>query len=164
MPTTRKRTTRGAPKTSKGKTAPSGAKKISEVMTPDPVAMIETETIQNAAKAMCEHDIGDVIVLDDTSARIKGIVTDRDVVVRALAEGMDPSQTTLASIVSDRLVCVAPNDSVDKALRFMRDRALRRLPVVEGDEPVGFVSIGDLALELDKQSALAEISAAPANN
>jgi CBS domain-containing protein len=133
-------------------------------MTPDPVAMIETETIQNAAKAMREHDIGDVIVLDDTSARIKGIVTDRDVVVRALAEGLDPSQTTLASIVSEQLVCVAPNDPLDKAVRFMRDRALRRLPVVDGDQPVGVVSIGDLALELDRQSALAEISGAPANN
>jgi CBS domain-containing protein len=133
-------------------------------MTPDPVTMIESETIEHAAQAMKEHDIGDIIVLDDTSARIKGIATDRDFVLRAVAEGMNPSQTTLSTVCSEDIVCVSPQDSADKAVRLMRERALRRLPVVEGDQPVGVVSIGDLALSLDRRSALADISAAPANN
>lgn len=187
MPTTRKRTSRPSAKTTRRKTSSSGrtgrtrrttkspsrvtrtrapgaeTKTVADVMTADPVTLIESETILNAAKAMREFDIGDVIVLDDTSARVKGIVTDRDVVVRALAEEMDPGRTTLASIVSDELVCVAPTDSLDKAARFMRDRAVRRLPVIEDDQAVGVVSMGDLALELDRRSALAEISAAPPN-
>jgi CBS domain-containing protein len=132
-------------------------------MTADPVTMIESETLCNAAKAMRERDIGDIIVLDDTSARLRGIVTDRDMVVRALAEEMDPMRTTLAAICSEEVVCVAPNDPADKAARYMRDRAVRRLPVVDDERVVGVVSIGDLALELDRQSALAEISAAPGN-
>jgi CBS domain-containing protein len=133
-------------------------------MTPDPVTMIESDSVLDAARMMREEDIGDVIVLDDTSARVKGIATDRDVVVRAVAEGLDPAGTTLAAICTQELLTIAPNDPVDKAARFMRDRAVRRLPVVEEDgRPVGVVSIGDLAIELDRRSALAEISLAPAN-
>jgi CBS domain-containing protein len=132
-------------------------------MTPDPVAMIESESLLNAAKAMREEDIGDVIVLDDTTARVKGIATDRDLVVRAVAEGLDPAETTLAVICSEELVFVAPDDPIDKAARLMRDGAIRRLPVVEDGRPVGVVSLGDLALEMDRRSALAEISAAPPN-
>lgn len=125
--------------------------------------MIESETLTNAAKAMRDGDMGDIIVLDDTSARLKGIVTDRDMVVRAIAEKMDPERTTLAAICTEEVVCVAPGDPADKAARYMRDRAIRRLPVVEDERVVGVISIGDLALELDQRSALAEISAAPAN-
>lgn len=138
-------------------------KTVADVMTPDPVAMIESETILNAAKAMREFDIGDVIVLDDTSARPKGIVTDRDIAVRAVAEGLDPDRTTLVSICSEEIVFVSPDDPVDKAVRMMRDRAIRRLPVLDGEQVVGVVSLGDLALELDRTSALAEISEAPPN-
>ena len=139
-------------------------KRCGEVMTPDPVALIESETLVAAAKAMRSNDIGDVIVLDDTNARVKGIVTDRDVVVRALAEGMDPKKTTLASICTEDVTTVSPEDSVDKAARYMRELAIRRLPVVEDGQPVGVISLGDLALEMDSRSALAEVSAAPANN
>ncbi|HYZ91713.1 MAG TPA: CBS domain-containing protein [Actinomycetota bacterium] len=167
MPTTKKRSTSKTTSrktTSRSKSAGGNSKHVSDVMTPDPVTMIESETIQNAARAMRENDIGDVIVLDDTSARIKGIVTDRDMVVRAIADDRDPTQTTLAAICSEKLVYVAPEDSVDKAVKLMREKSLRRLPVVDGDQAVGVVSLGDLALELDRRSALADISGAPANN
>ena len=172
MPTTKKRTTRPRGKTtpkrrttsSRSRSTGSSAKKVSDVMTPDPITMIESETLESAARAMREHDIGDIIVLDDTSARIKGIATDRDFVLRAVAEGLNPAQTTLATVLSEDIVCVKPQDSADKAVRLMRERALRRLPVVDGDQPVGVVSIGDLAQELDRRSALADISAAPANH
>jgi CBS domain-containing protein len=145
------------------RTKPTTTQRVSDVMTPDPIALVETETVFDAAKMMRDDDIGDVIVLDDTSGRVKGIVTDRDMVVRAVAEGRDPSGTTIGAICSEQLVCVTPRDPVDKAVRLMRDKAIRRLPVVEDDRPVGVVSIGDLALELDKRSALAEISEAPPN-
>jgi CBS domain-containing protein len=134
-------------------------------MTSDPIALLETETLQAAGKAMCDNDIGDVIVLDDTGGRLKGIVTDRDIVVRAVADGQDPRATTLSTIcTSTKLFTVTPTDSVATAVKLMEDNAIRRLPVVEGEKPVGIVSIGDLAQELDKRSTLAEISSAPAND
>lgn len=164
--TRRKTTTKGsAPSRSKARTRPSrsSTRRVSDVMTPDPVSLLETETLIGAARAMREHDIGDVVVLDDTHGRIKGIATDRDIVIRAVAEGQDPGRTTIGAVASEELVTVSPNDPVDKAVRFMRDKAIRRVLVVEGDQPVGIVSIGDLALELDERSALAEISSAPPN-
>jgi CBS domain-containing protein len=132
-------------------------------MTPEPATLIESESVLQAAQLMREQDIGDVIVLDDTSGRIRGIVTDRDLVVRVLADESDPGRTTVGAVCSEQLTTVAPTDTVDKAARLMREKAVRRLPVVEEERPVGVVSIGDLAIELDQRSALAEISAAPPN-
>jgi CBS domain-containing protein len=133
-------------------------------MTPEPVTMIESDTVFDAARLMREEDIGDVIVLDDTSARVKAIVTDRDIVIRAIADGADPRETTLAAVASEELLTVSPDDAVDKVARLMRDRAVRRVPVVDAEgRAAGVVSLGDLALELDRRSALAEISAAPGN-
>jgi CBS domain-containing protein len=137
------------------------AQQVREVMTKDPVSLPPTTTLRDAAGAMRDQDIGDVIVLEGD--RIGGIVTDRDIVVRAVAEGRDPSQATLQDIVSGDVVTVTPDDSVATAIQKMRDRAIRRLPVVEGGRPVGVVSIGDLAVERDPDSALADISAAEPN-
>ena len=133
-------------------------------MSTDPLTMIETETVVSAARMMRDNDIGDVIVLGDTDGRVRGIVTDRDVVVRAVAEERDPDQTTVGAICTGELVTVAPDDSVDSAISLMRDRAIRRLPVCEAGKAVGIVSIGDLAEQFDRRSALADISAAPPNN
>jgi CBS domain-containing protein len=110
---------------------------------------------------MKQHDIGDVIVLDDS--KVCGVVTDRDIVVRALAEGRDPATVKLGDICSRDLVSLAPTDSVEDAVRLMRERAIRRLPVLDKGRPVGMVSIGDLAVERDGDSVLADISVAPAN-
>ena len=92
-----------------------------------------------------------------------GIVTDRDIVVRTVAETQDPTITTLADICSHRLLTVTPTDSVEEAVRLMRTHAIRRLPVVEGGQAVGIVSLGDLAVERDPGSALGKISGAPPN-
>jgi CBS domain-containing protein len=132
-------------------------------MTPDPVCMLETETLVSAAHKMKERGIGDVIVLNDTSADVCGIVTDRDIVVRALAEDRDPTETTLGAICSKQLVAVRVNDTVDRAVKLMRDKAIRRLPVVDDGKAVGVLSIGDLAERFDQRSALAGISSAPGN-
>jgi CBS domain-containing protein len=110
---------------------------------------------------MRKADIGDVIVM--ANGQICGIVTDRDIVVRAVAEGWDPATTELADICSQDLTTVSPSDSIDRAVQLMRQKAVRRLPVVENGRAVGIVSIGDLALERDPQSALSDISAAPPN-
>jgi CBS domain-containing protein len=137
------------------------AQKIREVMTENPTTLSANATVAEAAGAMRDRDIGDVIVLQND--RICGIVTDRDIVVRAVAEGKDPARTKLADICSRELTTVSPGDGVSDAVRVMKDKAVRRLPVVENGQLVGIVSIGDLAAEQDRRSALGEISAAPAN-
>jgi CBS domain-containing protein len=138
------------------------SKTTAQVMTPDPVCLLESETLRDAAQKMRDRDIGDVIVLDDTTARIKGIVTDRDIVVRAIAVDDDPAKTALSAICSDQVVCVGPGEPIENVVELMRSKAIRRVPVVEDDKPVGILTIGDIAQRLDKKSALADISAAPA--
>jgi CBS domain-containing protein len=138
------------------------AQSIREVMTPNPATVPATATVADAARLMREQHIGDVLVTDNS--HIRGIVTDRDIAVRAVAEGKDPSKTKVGDIASTDLVTASPDDSIEDAARKMRDKALRRIPVVEGDQPVGVVSLGDLAMERDSDSPLAEISEAPPND
>jgi len=90
-------------------------------------------------------------------------VTDRDIVVRGLAEGMDPTNTPVSKVCSAELTVVSPDDTVDDAVNLMRDHAVRRLPVVEDGRAVGIVAIGDLARMRDGDSPLAAISSAPPN-
>lgn len=134
---------------------------IKEVMTTSPVTLEATDTVRSAATKMREADIGDVVVLRNGS--VCGIVTDRDITIRAVADGKDPDTVKIGDISSVNVVALSPDDSVDDAVRIMREKALRRLPVVDGGRPVGIVSIGDLAMERDQGSALADISAAPGN-
>jgi CBS domain-containing protein len=136
--------------------------KVSEIMTRDALTMSSTETLADAAKQMRDADVGDVIVTD--GGRVVGLVTDRDVVVRGIAEDLDPFTTALASVCTHDLVTVGPDDSIDTAVRRMREHAVRRLPVVADGQPVGVLSLGDLAVERDTDSALAEISASEPNN
>jgi CBS domain-containing protein len=135
---------------------------IRDVMTPNPITLPATATAIDAAKAMREGDVGDVVVLED--GHICGIVTDRDIVVRGLGVDRDPAQTKIGEICSRELTTVSPTDEVSAAIDLMKLKAIRRLPVVENDRPVGIVSIGDLAVERDRRSALGEISAAPPNH
>ncbi len=137
------------------------SKLVSEVMSTRPVTLSADSSVADAAKAMRDSDIGDVIVLDGKS--ICGIVTDRDVVVRAAAEGRDLATTSLSEICSKEITTVSPETPIDDAVDIMRKKAIRRLPVIENDQPVGIVSLGDLAEDRDPKSALADISAAPAN-
>ena len=135
---------------------------IREHMTPDPVVLPSSATLADAARSMRDEDIGDVLVEED--GELRGVATDRDIVVRAIAEGADPTRATLAEVCSNGLVTVSPDDSVIDAERLMRQHAVRRVPVVEGGRAIGMISIGDLAIDLDSESALADISAAPANS
>lgn len=135
---------------------------IRDVMTPNPLAMPASATVMEAAQLMRGNDIGDVIVLEHD--RLFGILTDRDIVVRAMAEGADPHATAVGDICSRELTTLRPTDSVGHAVRLMREKAIRRLPVVEETgRVIGIVSIGDVAVERDRRSALADISAAPPN-
>jgi CBS domain-containing protein len=137
------------------------AKRVQDIMTPNPVVLPVTASLIDTAMAMRDADVGAVVVLED--GQICGIVTDRDLVIRGIAGGNYPSTVTLGEICSRDLTTLAPTDSVEDAVRLMREKAIRRLPVVEHGKPVGIVSLGDLAIEKDPHSALGDISAAPPN-
>jgi signal-transduction protein with cAMP-binding, CBS, and nucleotidyltransferase domain len=135
---------------------------IREVMTADPVTLSAATTLVDAARRMKDESIGDVLVADGNE-QLRGVVTDRDIVVRAVAEGLDTASATLGDVCSGQLVTLAPTDAVGDAVRLMSERAVRRLPVVENGQAVGIVAMGDLALERDPHTALADISAAAPN-
>ncbi len=134
---------------------------IREVMTPMPVTLQPDGSLIDAARIMRDEDIGDVLIVDGD--RLVGLVTDRDIVVRCVAEGADPKKAKVREACSTDVISLSPEASVDEAVRLMRNNAVRRVPVVEGGRPVGIVTIGDLAIEEDPSSALADISAAPGN-
>ena len=138
------------------------AQTIRDVMTPDPIMRAAGFPLADAARRMRERNIGDVLVLDGTE--VCGVVTDRDIVVRAVAEDRDPKTTKLGDICSRDLVTVSADDSAEAALELMRAHALRRLPVVDRGTPVGIVSIGDLASGQEAGSALSGISRAAPNS
>jgi CBS domain-containing protein len=137
------------------------AQAIREVMTADPASVDAHASAVEAARRMREVDAGAILVTEE--GHLKGLLTDRDIVVRAIADGRDPSQVEAQEICSADVEALAPDDDVDRAIQLMRDRNVRRIAVVERDRPVGIVSIGDLAIERDEQSALADISAARPN-
>jgi CBS domain-containing protein len=117
---------------------------IREVMTPNPKYVSPADSIQNAARIMRDNDTGAVPVVDN--GRPIGIVTDRDIVVRAVAEDGQLNRP-IRDIVSGSVVCVTPDMSTHEAADLMSEHQIRRLPVVENDRLVGIVSLGDLAVK-----------------
>ena len=138
------------------------AQLVRDVMSQNVVTLPRSAALVDAARRMREADIGDVIVMNDDS--MCGVVTDRDIVVRAIADGKDPGTTPLEEVCSHDVVTVAPDDSIDRAAELMRERAVRRLPVTEDSRPIGIVSLGDLAIEREDGEPLPDISAAGSNN
>ncbi|MGN5382464.1 oxidoreductase [Streptomyces sp. MUSC 14] len=132
--------------------------KVREIMTTELVTVAPLTSVVDGAQLMRQADVGDVLVVDE--GRLRGVVTDRDLVVRVMAEGGDVGDRTVVSACSDDLVTVAPEDDVDRVIGLMREWAVRRVPVVEGERPVGIVSLGDPAIERDPSSALGDVSAA----
>ncbi|WP_434741418.1 CBS domain-containing protein [Micromonospora sp. SH-82] len=135
---------------------------VGEFMTTRLVTMDGTDTLTAAARVMRDNAIGDVVVTDDGD--VVGIVTDRDITVRGIAEEMDPDRTPVNQIVSRDVITVSPDDDAVSATDLMRTYAVRRLPVVDDGRLVGLVSMGDLAVEREPQSVLADISADDPNN
>lgn len=134
---------------------------VADVMTPNPLCLDDTCTVTEAARTMRDADIGPVIV---TGQDRIGILTDRDIVTRVVADGRDPDEVRLSELATWDPACVSPDDPVEQAITLMRERAIRRLPVVEDGRPVGVISLGDLAIDRDPDSALADISRAAPNN
>jgi CBS domain-containing protein len=133
---------------------------VRDIMTPDPVGVYYDQTIAEAARVMRDAGVGAVLVVNGES--LSGVVTDRDLVIRGLAEGADPD-SPVGPLCSEKLVGVEASAAVADAGRLMREHAVRRLPVIDSGQIVGIVSLGDLAASADPDSPLAAVSNARAN-
>jgi CBS domain-containing protein len=134
---------------------------VGDVMTADPVMIEATAPIVEAARLMRDYDIGDLIVTD--RGHLVGIVTDRDVVIRGIAESRGVETTHVGEVCSRDVCTVGPADDLDRVAAIMRERAVRRMPVIEAGRIVGVISLGDFALVDDPSSIVAEISQARPN-
>lgn len=134
--------------------------KVRDVMTPDPIGVYYDQTIAEAARAMRDAGIGAVLVVN--GEELCGVVTDRDLIVRAVADSMGPDQA-VGPLCTPDLIGVNAEDDTKEALRLMRENAVRRLPVIDDGQIAGMVSLGDIAREHDSGSALADVSKAKPN-
>ncbi len=137
---------------------------VRDLMNPSVVSITPEESAALAARLLSRHDLGALPVCGQ-SGTLVGIVTDRDIITRCVAAGEDPSRVPVRDIMSPAPVTVSPGDDVHQAARQMAHRQVRRLPVVEGDQVVGMVSLGDLArnrrCDTEAAEALCDISANP---
>jgi CBS domain-containing protein len=138
------------------------AQSIREVMTADPRTVDSGATLVDAAREMRDGDVGSLVVVENGS--VAGIVTDRDIVVRAVADGRDPSSTRVSEVATMNPTTLTVDQTVEDAIRVMREQDIRRIPVVQDGRPAGIVSLGDLAIERDTDSVLADIASEPPNN
>lgn len=138
------------------------ARTVRELMTHDLRTVATDATLDEAAREMRDGDVGPILVMDGDD--VHGILTDRDIVVRAIAEGRSTGSTKAGDIDTTGVIGVEADQPGSAAAELMRENDIRRLVVTEGGRPIGIVSIGDLAVEMDTESALADISAASPNN
>jgi CBS domain-containing protein len=139
------------------------ANQIQDIMTKQIHTVRSDASLLDVARMMRDKKIGNVLVTNGDGT-LRGIVTDRDIVVRADAVARPLDKTQVGEICSDKLVKLAPTSTVDDAVKVMREHAIRRVPVVRDGQPVGIVTIGDLARHQDPKSALAQISSAAPNS
>ena len=140
------------------------AKKARDIMETDVEFVSANDTVEQAAKKMAKNDVGALPVCNEEK-RLEGMVTDRDIAVKVVAKGKDPKKIKVRDLADQpEVVTIGADDSLDEALRTMKDKKVRRLPVIDGREVVGIITQGDLATNLpdDKVGELVEaISAAP---
>jgi CBS domain-containing protein len=120
-------------------------KKARDIMTANPRVVTASDSITRAAEIMRDTDVGIVPVVEDSgSMRLAGVVTDRDIAVRVIAEGRD-GNTNVREIMSSSLATVRPDDDLDEVTRLMKSEQVRRIPVCEGDRLVGIIAQADVA-------------------
>jgi CBS domain-containing protein len=138
------------------------AQSIREIMTADPRTVESGATVAEAAREMRDGDVGSVVVVENGA--VAGIITDRDIAVRVVAQGLDPDATRVSEAATLRPVTLTVDQSVDDAIALVREQDVRRIIVLQDGRAAGIVSLGDLAIERDTDSALADIASDPANN
>jgi CBS domain-containing protein len=138
------------------------AQSIREIMTADPRTVESGATVAEAAREMRDGDVGSVVVVENGA--VAGIITDRDIAVRVVAQGLDADATRVSEAATMRPVTLTVDQTVDDAIRLVREQDVRRIIVLQGGRAAGIVSLGDLAIERDTDSALADIASEPANN
>jgi CBS domain-containing protein len=139
-----------------------------EIMTSDAEWVAIDRPVLEAARRMAELDVGALPVCDG-EGHLQGMITDRDIVVKVLAAGMDPGSTSVSAVADQQgeVVTIGADDPIDEVLRTMTQYAVRRLPVIDGTDLVGMVSQADVATELDSArvgEAVEAISQAPSNS
>jgi CBS domain-containing protein len=142
------------------------AKTAREIMTQSAECIGENDSVLDAAKMMSKSEIGAMPICGEDN-RLKGVLTDRDIVVKVIAEGRDPSQVRAGELGEGKPVTIGADDSIGLAIKTMADNKVRRLPVIDGHDLIGIVSIGDIAKNAEDEDtgALLElVSSGPANN
>ncbi len=137
-----------------------------DIMSTDCTCAATGETLADAARKMRDLDVGALPICGDDN-RLAGMITDRDIVVKCVADGGDPGSVKVSALAEGKPVTIGADDSVEEALRTMTDHGVRRLPVIDGHDLVGMLSQADIARNLpdEKIGDLVEaISSAPANN
>ena len=139
------------------------AKTARDVMTGGAECVGENDTITDAAKRLAELNVGSMPICGEDN-RLKGMLTDRDIVVKVIAQGKDPNSTRAGELGEGKPVTIGADDSIDEALKTMSDHQVRRLPVIDGHDLIGIVSQADLARHIDEEKVgdlVEAISAAP---
>jgi CBS domain-containing protein len=118
-----------------------------DLMTPDPTCVKEGQTLVEAARMLRDLDIGSMPICGDDN-RLKGMLTDRDIVVKCIASGRDPNTVTAGELAEGKPVTIGADDDIRDALRMMQEHQVRRLPVIDGHDLVGIIAQADVAREL----------------
>ena len=121
-----------------------------EVMTGGAECIGENDTVLDAARRLAELGVGAMPICGEDD-RLKGMLSDRDIVVKVLAEGRDPGSTRAGELGEGKPVTIGADDSVEEALRTMKEHKVRRLPVIDGHDLIGIISQADLAQNVDEE-------------
>lgn len=129
-----------------------------DVMTREVKCCLETDTVDQAAQLMKDQDVGPVPIVEEGSGRLIGIVTDRDLAVKVVAEGRDPTATRISDIMTSNLVTCGPSDSLDQAVRLMEEHQIRRIPVCDDSGRIqGIIAQADIATRTREPRKTAEM-------
>ena len=135
--------------------------KISELMTDQVVTVSQDEAVTTAARLLKRHNVGALPVCDG-NGKLRGIITDRDIVLRCIAAGEDPRETRISEIMSRSVITASSEDPIDKAARLMSEDQIRRLPIMDNGKVVGMIALGDMArsctCEMEAANVLSDIS------
>jgi CBS domain-containing protein len=127
-----------------------------EVMTQNPECIGENQSLLDAARKMAERDYGAMPICGEDN-RLKGMLTDRDIVVKAIAKGKDPAGTRARELATGKPITIGADDSLEETLQTMAKYKVRRLPVIDGHDLVGIVSVADVARQLDDDRAKGDL-------